>query len=263
MAACPSPITAEQFRDAWKCIARKRRRSIKKELIRRVCVTLAQIVYFFVFLILAIGIFYEMCGPLVRSYMDRIPQIGAMWSWIRDAVLAGAVGEVCRILRCAGALYLLPLGTALVPAMLIWVLYYPRTPKQTGNAKQDAWKLRAMAKHAQVYAQKQENQTAGVCSVFVGVLMAAFVLGLMLYAYTDPSLRDEVVAQAHMANLRCFLCGAALYVCYRIANIPLKLLLKLLHFCHVPASMVTDTQDYYARVSREEASENLAQLETM
>ena len=85
----------------------------------------------------------------------------------------------------------------------------------------------------------------------------------MLYAYTDPSLRDEVVAQTHMANLRCFLYGAALVVCYLIANIPLQLLLKPLHFCHVPESMVTDTQEYYARFSRAEASENRAQLETM
>jgi hypothetical protein len=95
------------------------------------------------------------------------------------------------------------------------------------------------------------------------ISMAAFVLGLILYAYTDPSLRDEVVAQAHMANLCCFLYGVALVVCYRIANIPLKLLLKPLHFCHVPESMVTDTQEYYARFSRAEASENQAPLETM
>ena len=84
--------------------------------------------------------------------------------------------------------------------------------------------------------------------------MAAFVLGLMLYAHTDPSLRDEVVAQAHMANLRCFLYGAALYICYRIANIPLRLMLWPLHFCHVPATMVTDTESYYDQLNRSETA---------
>ena len=57
MANYPSPITQENFQEAWKCIARKRRWSIKKELIRRVCVSIAQLLYFAVFLILALGIF--------------------------------------------------------------------------------------------------------------------------------------------------------------------------------------------------------------
>ena len=50
MAACPSPITADNFQVAWTAIARKRRWSIKKELIRRISVTVAQIIYFFIFL---------------------------------------------------------------------------------------------------------------------------------------------------------------------------------------------------------------------
>ena len=254
MAACPSPITAENFHSAWKCIARKRRWSMKKELVRRVSVTLAQILYFFVFLILTIGIFYEMCGSLVRSYMDVVPRVGIIWGQIRDAVLTGAANETERILRCAGALYLLPFGVVLPPVALIILLYYPRTPKQTGDMKQDAWQLRSLAKHAQIYAGKKDNNTAGICATFTGVLMAAFVLGLLLFAHADPTLQDEVVAQANQANLRCFFYGAALFACYRIANIPLRLMLWPLHWCRVPASMVTDTEHYYAQLSRQETA---------
>ena len=252
MAACPSPITAEQFRDAWICIARKRRRSIKKELIRRVCVTLAQIVYFFVFLLLAIGIFYEMCGPLVRSYIDVVPQVGIWWGQLRAAVLDGAANEAGRILRCAGMLYLLPFGAVLPFVVLIVALYHPRAPKRTGDLKQDAWQLRSLAKHAQVYAQRKENDTAKICSFFMGMVMVLFVLGMMLFAYGDPSLQGEVVAQAHLANLRCFLYGVAMFFCYRIVNLPLKWMLKLLHFCHVPAAMVTDTEEYYNQLHTKE-----------
>ena len=97
MAVCPSPITIDTFQDAWKYIARKRRWSMKKELIRRVSVSLAQMVYFFVFMILALGIFYEMCGPLVRRYMDQLPQVGIWWKQISEPVLAGyAYSTLCR-----------------------------------------------------------------------------------------------------------------------------------------------------------------------
>lgn len=254
MAVCPSPITIDTFQDAWKYIARKRRWSMKKELIRRVSVSLAQMVYFFVFMILALGIFYEMCGPLVRRYMDQLPQVGIWWKQISEPVLAGASSEAMRIVRCAGALYLLPFCAVLPPVILIILLYHPRTPKQTGDIKQDAWQLRGFAKHAQIYAQRKENNTATICAFFMGILMILFVLGLILFAYENPSLRAEVVAQAHQANLRCFLYGAAMFFCYRIMNIPLKLMLKVLHFCYVPAYMVTDTENYYTQVCKQETA---------
>lgn len=207
--------------------------------------------YFFIFLILALGVFYEMCGPLVRRFMNQYEEVGIWWSLISTPILAGASGEVERILRCAGVLYLLPFCTVLPVAILIMLLYHPRTPKQTGDAQQDAWQLRGLAKHAQVYAQRKENDTAKICSFFMGMLMVLFVLGMMLFCYNDPNLRDEVVAQAHQANLRCFLYGLAMFVCYRIVNLPLKWILKALHFCHVPSSMVTDTEAYHAQFTQQ------------
>lgn len=255
MAGYPSPITRENFQEAWKCIAGKRRWSMKKELIRRVSVSVAQLMYFFIFLILALGVFYEMGGPLVRRYMDQLPEVQIWWNQLSTPILAGASGELERILRCAGVLYLLPFCTVLPITILIMLLYHPRTPKQTGDAQQDAWQLRGLAKHAQVYAQRKENDTAKICSFFMGMMMVLFVLGMMLFCYNDPTLRDEVVAQAHLANLRCFLYGLAMFVCYRIVNLPLKWMLKALHFCRVPASMVTDTEAYHAQISAQPQKE--------
>lgn len=258
MRSYTAPITEENFSEAWKWIARKRRWSIKKELIRRVSVSIAQIVYFFLFLILTFGVFYEMGGSFVRIYINQIPQAGIWWNQLSAPILADASTEAMRILRCAGILYLLPFCTVIPPVLLIVLLYHPRTPKQTGDKKQDAWQLRSLAKHAQVYAQKKENNTATTCSFFMGILMCLFVLGLLLFAYANPSMRDQVVAEAHLANLRCFLYGAAMFFCYRIVNIPLVLMLKALHFCHVPASIVTDTETYYNQVNSQEpaATEN-------
>lgn len=255
MSHCPAPITAENFQTAWKCIARKRRWSMKKELIRRVSVSVSQILYFFVFLILALGVFYEMGGPLVRRFMDQFEEVGIWWHMVSDPVLAGASGEAERILRCAGVLYLLPFCTVLPFAALIALLYHPRTPKQTGDLQQDAWQLRSLAKHAQVYAQRKENDTAKICSFFMGIVMVLFVLGMMLYAYEDDSLRNEVVAQAHLANLRCFLYGVAIFLCYRIVNLPLKWMLKLLHYCHVPKDLVPLTEAYHSSLQHAPVTE--------
>ena len=105
MRSYTAPITEENFSEAWKWIARKRRWSIKKELIRRVSVSIAQIVYFFLFLILTFGVFYEMGGSFVRIYINQIPQAGIWWNQLSAPILADASTETMRILRCAGILY--------------------------------------------------------------------------------------------------------------------------------------------------------------
>lgn len=251
MAAYPSPITTENFHKAWNCITRKRRWAIKKELIRRVSVSMAQIVYFFVFLVLTIGALYEMGGPFVRRYMDQLSQIGRWWNQISEPLLADATTETMRLLRCAQLLYLFPFGIVLPPVILIVLFYRPHTPKRTGDIKQDAWQLQGFAKHAQIYARKQENQSGKFYAIFMGVLMALFLLGLMLFARKNWSLSDEI---ANRAGLYCFLYGLALFLCYQIASIPLRIMLKLLHFCYVPASMVTDTKNFYEQIAKEEST---------
>ena len=249
MAACPSPITADNFQTAWKAIARKRRWSIKKELIRRISVTVAQIIYFFIFLFLALGVFYEMTGELSRYFMDQVPEWGIYWNKACEFFFAGTTGEFGRILRCVLALYLVPFGVILPFVVLIVLFYHPGTPKRTGDLKQDAWQLRSLAKHAQVYADKKENMTGNICAVFMGVIVAVFVIGMALFAWTYPALRDELTAEAYKLNWVSFLYGAAMFFLYRIINIPLKLMLVPLHYCRVPASMVEDTEKFHAQVS--------------
>ena len=249
MAECPSPINAENFQAAWKAIARKRYWSIKKELIRRISVTTAQIIYFFIFLYLGLGVFYEMTGDLSRFFMDQVPEWGVYWNKACEFFFAGTTSEFSRILRCVLALYLVPFGVVLPFAVLIVLFYHPSTPKQTGDMKQDAWQLRSLAKHAQVYADKKENMTGNICAVFMGVIVAVFVIGMALFAWTKPELRDGIMAEAYKLNWQSFLYGAAMFFLYRIINIPLKLLLVLLHYCRVPASMVEDTEKFHAQVS--------------
>ena len=252
MGTCPSPIATGNFQDAWRAVTRKRRRSMKKALIHRVCFPVAQVIYFCLFLILAVGIFYKMGDAAVRSYMDRIPQIAIWWDRLSSPVLSAAAGEAGRILRCAGVLYLVPFCAVLLPAVLILLVYHPRTAKQTGEAKADAWQLQNYAKQARIYARKRDRDAAVTCAVFMGVFMAVFVLGLMMIIHGDPSVREEMQGQTFQSSLRCVLYGAAMFVCYRIINIPLNLLLKVLCACHVPESMVTDSEYYYNCVCDQE-----------
>lgn len=254
-------ITEETLPETWKRIARMRRRAIRKELIRRVSVTVAQLVFFFVFMILAFGLVYKLGGPMLHRYIGEIPTIGVWWNHISAFLFSKAGTPTDQLLLSAAYLYLFPFCTALVPAVLLLLFYHPATPKQTGDRKQDAWQLRAMAKHAQIYAGKKENNTANMCGAFAGFFAVVFALGYLLFAYRQPSLQAEVVSQAHWANIRLFLYAVALFFCYKLLNLPLFLMLKLLHSCRVPDSIVTETEAYYSSFSLPEQPETNADPE--
>ena len=232
MAAYPSPITAENFKTAWKYIARKQRWSMKKSMIRRLAVMLAQIVYGCVFVILATGVIYERSGASARLFLEQIPAVTDWCCRVSAAVLAGAPEGSAWIFRCIGLLYLLPFCVAIPPAVLVIFLYHPITPKQTGNMGEDAWQLWGMAKRAQEAAGKRWNDTAVIFSSLLGLFVIMFALGEMSGSEQGP--------------MQAVLYGAGVVLCYHAVNLPLRLLLKLLHFCYIPKSMTADAEKYYA-----------------
>ena len=241
MAAYPSPITAENFKAAWKYIARKQRWSMKKSLIRRLAVMLAQIVYGCVFVILAIGIIYEKGGESARLFLDQIPVVIDWSCRISAAVLEGAPEGSAWIFRCMGLMYLLPFCVAIPPAALVILLYHPITPKQTGNMGEDAWQLWDMAKRAQEAAGKRWNDTAVVFSGLLGLFVIMFALGELSGSEQGP--------------MQAVLYGAGVVLCYHAVNLPLRLLLKALHLCYIPKTMTADAERCHAQL-KSPASEN-------
>lgn len=245
MFSVPASITADNFSSVWNYSARKRYWSKKKAIIRSVSVPVCQLLYFFLFLIFSYGAAYSMIPGMVHRYIEEIPALVALWKDFEAVFYANSASEIQRLLYTAGALYLLPFFVALLPALLICLFYHPRTPKQTGDPVQDARELWIMAKHAQVYAQRKESNTANVCAAFSGMLIVAAVLGYLLYCLNSPATRQQVIDEAHTANLRLFLYAVALFFSYKIVNLPLLLLLKLLHFCYVPEKLVSAAEEYY------------------
>lgn len=239
-------ITLDNFEQQWKLMAVRRRSAMRGALVRRLVDLPVQIVFFTAFLLLSLGIFYEMGGRLIRDYIDLVPQAGELWEQVRDVLYRGAEGESQRILRSLMLLYLPAAAAALLIWLLVRLLYHPRTLKRTGDGKQDAWQLRAMAVHVRTYAEREEGRSENFFSMLVGVIMAALLLGLMLYASNKPQLRDEVVAASEDANVRMLTYGFALFACYRFLFLPLKWFLRLLHRTPVPEGMVQEAERYDA-----------------
>ena len=239
-------ITPENFDQQWKLMVSRRCAAMRGALVRKLVDVPVQLVFFTAFLVLAVGIFYEMGGALIREYIDLVPQVGELWNRVREVLYRAAEGESQRLLRSLMLLYLPPAATAFLIWLLVRLLYYPKTPKRTGDGKQDAWQLRAMAVHVRAYSEREEGHSEAFFSMLVGVTMAVLLLGLMLYANTKPQLHAQVLAEAENANVRMLIYGVALFVCYRLLFLPLKWFLRLLHRTPVPEGMVREAERYDA-----------------
>lgn len=237
MAAGFSPITSENFQTAWKIVARKHRRSMKKALIRRFPVMLAQLFFGCVFLILAFGVIYESGAPGARSFLDQIPEAMNWCSRVAATILEGAPDGTEWIIRCAILLCLIPFLIAFAATVLIVLLYHPITPKQTGDLSEDSWRLWSMAKRAKEYSKKSGNDTAIVLSVLLGLFTVLFALG---------------EKQEAVSPMQAVLYGIAVIIGYNVVNLPLRLLLTAMHFCYVPKAMLEETEHFHAQFKRPE-----------
>ena len=245
MSACPSPITVETFPQAWRCIARKRYWAKKKWVIRSICVPVSQLLYFSAFVILAYGAAYSMTPDSVKRLIEKVPELVRLWEKFAAILLAPAQTELQQILCCAVFLILVPFAVSLPLALAVLLFYHPRTPKSTGSPAQDSWELWVMSKHAQAYAQRKEGIMASICGVFAGLLILLAVFGLVLYWMKTPSLHHQIRNNPFAVAWMLFLCGAGAFAAYKLLNLPLVLLLKLLHFCRVPQQLMDDAEDYY------------------
>ena len=249
MAACPSPITTENFPEAWRCIARKRYWSKKKCAIRSACVPVSQLLYFFAFVILAFGAACSMTPSYIRSYIGQLPQLVSLWEKFAAVLFASAQTEVQRILCCAGFLILIPFVASLPIGLAILLFYHPRTAKPIGDPARDSRELWVMAKHAQVYAQRKEGTMANMCGLFAGLLILLAVFGLVLYMMKDPVTHAQIQNNAAGVAWIMFLYAAGAFAAYKLLNLPLFLLLKLMHYCRVPDSILADAEAYHTQLT--------------
>lgn len=253
MATYTSPITTENLPQAWSLAAGKYYWAKKKHAIRNATVSVSQILYYFTFSILVYGVVYTMVDPLVTKYVSRLPTLVQWWEAFYALWYASAETEAQRLIQTALFLYGVPFVPSLVIAVLIAMLYHPILPKKSEDPVINSESLRTMAKHAQVFSQRKDPHTLGMCSVFLAIPLGILFYGLILFCMEQPSLNQAIVAQGTRIPLWILGLVIASLVAYRVINLPLWLILKLMSFCHVPKNLAADAEQYYLEMHQKPA----------
>ena len=252
----PPEVSAENFANAWRYAARKHYWAKKSALVRRATAPLAQFLFFWGFMILVYGAAYTMVHPTVTAYLSAESGIPALWDKFAAILFVGAETEAQRLLACAGLLYLLPFAVILPIALAIFLFYHPVPKKKTNDPVQDAFALRTMAKHAQIYSRQKEPKMLLTCRVFAGVLIGILFFGYMIYCLYVPEMKQIIIDQATKSAVRILILTFAVIISYRIVNLPLLLMLRLIAISFIPGKFVEAAEQYHLSLSAQKQADS-------
>lgn len=247
----PPVVSEENFHNAWNYAVRKHYWAKKAALVRRVTAPLAQFLFFWGFMILVYGAALNMVHPTVTAFLSAEPGVVALWDKFAAIVFASAETEAQRLMACAGVLYALPFAVVLPVALGIFLFYHPLPQKRTGDKAQDAFALRSMTKHAQLYAKQKEPKMLLTCRVFAGVLIGILFFGFIVYCMNDPEMKQIIIDQRTKVAVPTLILTLGTILSYRVVNLPLLLMLKLIAISYVPKKFVEDTENYHISLSKE------------
>ena len=234
MASFPNPITNENFSVAWRIGCRKYKDAKVKAAIRRIAKPIAELLFFPGFLVLAFGASMTFSTPNVSALIGRVPILSGLWQQLEALLFASADTVPEQILRAAIALYAIPLAVFLIVALIVVLVYHPRTYAVSGNAYQDSQALWTMARHALTESRSKGKDVSGTLALISGILAALGALAVIFYWLLVPG-GEDVLAGIGVANtLKLFALALILIFSYSLVVLPLTLLMRLV--CWTPIS---------------------------
>ena len=252
MAFFPDRMSDETFDQAWSWVAKKYRRSKRRFAVEVPVSWITNVVFFLCVVVLLLGVIMEQM-PVVRPYIAVIPQIGDFWSRF-TAWLAEMVSEPMQMqLLAVGLAFLVPALASASVALLIKLLYHPRTPaKPEGTGKEKALALQETAKSARNYTRKATHNIAVVFAFLFGMSAFLFLSYVLLAARAEGI---ELVEVSHANILLISLYIIAAFLVYWILTYLARLVAMPLYYCRVSEKHIEELEQYWRRLCDEEGTE--------
>ena len=258
MAGFPTPITHENFPRAWQIVCRKYKNAKVKAAIRKIAKPIGEFLFFPAFLMMAFGASIVFTTPNVSALIGRIPVVPGLWQQL-SAILFGSADTVpVLILRSALFLYAIPFATFLVVALIIALVYHPKTYSTSGNTYQDGQALWTMARHALTDSRSKGKDVSGTLALVTGIIEALGALAVVFYWLLVPGGEDVLAGIGIVNTLKLFGLALILIFSYPLVALPLDLLMKLVCASPVSKKIPESAEDYCRGLRRGPAAVNMA-----
>ena len=257
MAGFPIPITNENFQKAWRIVRRKYKNAKVKAAVRKIAKPIGEFLFFPAFLMMAFGTSVTFTTPNVSALINRMPVLPGLWQKL-SAVLFGSADTVpALILRSALFLYAIPLAVFLVAALIIVLVYHPKTYAVSGDAYRDGQALWTMARHALTDSRSKGKDVSGTLALITGIIEALGALGVIFYWLLVPGGEDVLAGIGVVNALKLFGLALILIFSYALVALPLNLVMKLLCATPVSKKIPESAEDYCRGLHRGPAAVNV------
>ena len=260
MAGFPNPITNENFPKAWRIARRKYKKAKVTAAIRKIAKPIGESIFFPIFLIMAFGASVNFTTPNVSALISRVPVVPGLWQKLAATTFGSADTAIDYILRSALLLYAIPFAVFLVIALIIALVYHPKTYTPSGDSYQDGQALWTMARHALTDSRSKGKDVSGTLALITGIVHALGSLAVVFYWLLVPG-GEDVLAGIGIANtLKLFGLALVLIFSYALVAAPLNLLMKLVCATPVSAKIPESAEDYCRGLRRGPAAVNIAPM---
>ena len=260
MAGFPNPITNESFPKAWAIVRRKYKNAKVKATIRKIAKPVGEFLFFPAFLMLAFGASMTFTTPNVSALIGRVPVVPGLWQKLEAMFFGTADSVMDYILYSALFLYAIPFAVFLLIALIIALVYHPKTYSPSGDAYQDGQALWTMARHALTDSRSKGKDVSGTLALITGIIEALGSLAVVFYWLLVPG-GEDVLAGIGIANtLKLFGLALILIFSYALVVLPLDLLMKLVCSTPVSKKLPVLTEDYCRSLRRGPAAVNMGPM---
>ena len=178
--AAPFPVTENNFPQCWTYIDKLRRKSRIMSLIARFGGFWTNLFFLFALLFAANGLIYSHFQGSYHRFLESLPLFSQVWTAVTSVVLRPGDSLTAEIIKLLLAVYGSSILLFVVLALLVALLYHPRS----GNVPEDSFETGTslLAKAAQEAWSKsyQTNISTSIFSMLL-IIAAGFIL---LIAYT-------------------------------------------------------------------------------
>ena len=250
MAGFPNPITNEDLPKAWSIIRRKYKKAKVTAAIRKIAKPIGEFLFFPLFLMMAFGASVKFTTPNVSALICRVPVVPGLWQKLEGTLFGSADTVLDYILRSALFLYAVPLAVFLIAALIIVLVYHPKTYSLSGNAYQDGQALWTMARHALTDSRAKGKDVSGTLALIAGIIEALGSLAVVFYWLLVPGAEDVLAGIGIVNTLRLFGLALILIFSYTLVALPLNLMMKLICTTSVSGKLPQLAEDYCRSLRR-------------
>lgn len=233
----PTPITPENFPQAWEFVAEKLRKSKVSRIAGNLVVPAGNILFLACSVVLSFGLIYTKGGFALSAFLRQLPYLPDIWTQYAALLRMKDVTEGVQ-----WAVYVLGgYVTAFIPCLilsgLVHLIYRPKAPAlpEESDAK-NAVHLRSIALAARSNSLKNHSSPTVCIMLFFLTIFA----GLAAYVFGNPG---DVNAGVDQMSILIY--TMTLFVGYSFFNYVFQIMLRPLYYCKVDKALIGDTHRYF------------------